>query len=252
MENSGSILKALCYKRAISVALRNDNPMKSAENPTSPKFFTMSEPSATAESKGCLCVVYKGPSMNPTLMEPELMEVCPVLADKIRTGDVIFFQHPQNRTKYLVHRVVAASNGVFRTRGDNNRHTDTFSVTADQIIGVVIASWRGERRRIINGGGAGRLTSWVLVGRIYAFLIGRRLLVKPYHLLSRICSPLAQRMLRDKLQPRIIHYPAQAHWRCQLFIGNKLIGGFNAETGKWEIRRPYRLFVDIRKLPNPQ
>jgi hypothetical protein len=226
--------------------------MKSIANPTSPKFFTMSEPSVTAESKGCFCVVYKGRSMNPTLMEPELMEVCPVLADKIRTGDVIFFQHPQNRIKYVVHRVVDVSNGLFRTRGDNNRHTDTFSVTADQIVGLVIASWRGDRRRIIKGGVPGRLTSWVLVGSIYAFEIGRRLLVKPYQLLSLICPPLAHRMLPDKLRLRIIQYPEHAHWRCQIFMGKKLIGGFNAETGKWEIRRPYRLFVDVRKLPNPQ
>ena len=224
--------------------------METIEDPASRKLlFTMSNPSATRDVKECFCVVYSGRSMNPTLMEPELMEVVPVSADEIRTGDVILFRRPDDTTN-IVHRVVAVSRGAFRTRGDNNRHADTFPVTANAIIGLVVASWRGSRRRIIHGGIRGTAISWLLLGRLYALTIGGRLLPDAYRFISRICSPLAHRILPGRLRPRIVQNPDHTHWRYQLFIGKKLIGRCHATTGEWEIRRPYLLIVDIRKLPH--
>lgn len=225
--------------------------METIEDPARRKLlFTMSSPSATRDAKECFCVVYSGRSMNPTLMEPELMEIVPVSADEIRTGDVILFRRPDDTTN-IVHRVVEISGNAFRTRGDNNRHADTFPVTANAIIGLVVASWRGSRRRAIYGGIRGRVISWLLLSRIYLLMIGGRLLPDAYRFISRICSPLAQRILLGRLQPRIVRYPEHALCRYQLFIGKKLIGRCHATTGEWEISRPYRLIVDIKKLPHP-
>ena len=213
-------------------------------------LFTMSKPSATKGAKRCFCVVYSGRSMNPTLTEPELMEVVSVSADEIRTGDVILFCRPGDKNN-TVHRVVDVAGRAFRTRGDNNCHADTFPVTANAIIGLVVASWRGSRRRAIYGGIRGTAISWLLLGRLYALTIGGRLLPDAYRFISRICSPLAQRILPSQLRPRIVGYPEHALCRYQLFIGKKLIGRCHAKTGEWEIRRPYRLIVDIKKLPHP-
>lgn len=225
--------------------------MQTTENPVTPKLLGTFESSATADAKGCFCVMYTGRSMNPTLMEPELIEVVTISADDIRKGDVILFRRPDD-TNNVVHRVVYVSSGAFRTRGDNNCYADTFPVTADEIIGLAVASWRGSRRRIIHGGIRGRVISWLLLGRSYVLMIWGRLLADAYRFISRICSPVAQRILSGQLRPRIVRYPEHVLWRYQLFIGKKLIGRCHATTGQWEIRRPYRLIVDITKLPHPQ
>jgi hypothetical protein len=188
--------------------------------------------------------------MNPTLMEPELIEVKTISADEIKKGDVILFHRPEDNTN-IVHRVVGIPDNSFRTRGDNNRHADSFSVTPDAIIGLAVASWRGSSKRMIHNGNWGRFISWLLLGRIYALMIVGRLLPDAYRFISWICSPLTQRILPGRLQPRIVRYPEHALYRYQLFIGKKFIGRCHATTGAWEIRRPYRLFVDINKLPHP-
>lgn len=197
-----------------------------------------------------LWVVYSGWSMNPTLMEPALIEVIGIPTGEIRKGDVIAFHHPEDTTD-VVHRVVDITNEGFRTRGDNNRTIDAYRVAADHIIGLAVAAWNGNRRRIIHGANRGRIISWLLLGRIYVFMMAGRLMAGSYRCICRISSPLAQRLLPRRFRPHVIAYPKHVLWRYQLFIGQKLIGRYHAETGKWEIRRLYRLVVDVRKLPHP-
>lgn len=209
---------------------------------------SMSESTLANDHNRSFCVVYSGRSMNPTLMEPALIEVMATQANEIRKGDVIAFHHTEDATD-IVHRVVNIINEGFRTRGDNNRHVDAYAVTADDIIGLAVAAWNGNRRRIIHGGNRGRIISWLLLGRIYVFMIAGRLLAGSYSRICRICSPLAQRLLPRRFQPRLVVYPEHVLWRYQLFIGEKLIGRCHTRTGKWEIRRPYRLIVNVRKLP---
>lgn len=225
--------------------------METIEDPSRGTLFTIHEPSAIARDTLKSWVAYKGRSMNPTLMEPELMEVVSVLSNDIRKGDVILFHRPDD-TVNTVHRVVSVSSGVFRTRGDNSRYADTFPVTADEIIGLVVASWRGSSRRIVHGGNRGSVISLLLLCRIYVLMICGRLFRGSYRFMSRICSPLAQRIFPELLRHRILRYPEHGNWRYQLFIGKKLVGRCDATTGEWEIRRPFRLLIDIRKLPHPQ
>jgi hypothetical protein len=51
-------------------------------------------------------VVYLGPSMNPTLQEPDLLEVKPYGKGRVRPGDVVCFKSPEDGTT-VVRRVVS-------------------------------------------------------------------------------------------------------------------------------------------------
>lgn len=189
--------------------------------------------------------------MSPTLREPCLMEVVPVLSNSIRRGDVILFHCPDETGKNVVHRVIDVHSAALKTRGDNCIQLDPYSVTSDRVIGLVIACWRGNKRRIVYGGTFGRILSWYLLFRAWVSTICRRLLWGDCcGMLTFVIAPVADFILPDRFQPRVIQYPEHARWRYQLFIGNKYIGRFDSTIGKWEIRFPYRLIVDIRKLPH--
>lgn len=143
--------------------------------------------------------------------------------------------------------------GALCTRGDNNTTNDPYLVGSDDIIGLVVASWRKEVRRVVPGGWRGRVLARLLLSRARAMKIASELfLSKAYRLLSSWISPVANFLLPTRFQPRIIHYPDHTRWRYQLFVANRYVGGFDVTTGKWEIRRPYRLIVDLEKLPRIQ
>ena len=216
------------------------------------KIPFQTEPRLSHDGNGCSLVIYKGRSMNPTLVEPELMEVQPIAFDSIKVGDVVLFRCPNETNKNVVHRVIKIQPGALRTRGDNNTSNDPYLVGPDDIIGLVVASWRGDIRRDISGGWRGMALSRLLICRVVAIETGSRfMLSRAYRFLSLLTAPVAKLVLPSRFQPRIIHYPDHTRWRYQLFLANRHIGGFDAATKKWEIRRPYRLIVDETNLPRP-
>jgi hypothetical protein len=64
-----------------------------------------------------------GCSMDPILIEHDLLEVLPCNDKPIRVGDVIVFHSPMNGTIFA-HRVTAVLPDGIRTSGDNNRYED--------------------------------------------------------------------------------------------------------------------------------
>ena len=93
---------------------------------------------------------YAGPSMNPTLREPEIMEIMPYAGRPLRVGDVAFFLSPE-ADQPVVHRIVRVTPAGISTRGDNNTRADTFLLQSKDIKGQVVAAWRGQKRRNIAG-----------------------------------------------------------------------------------------------------
>ena len=109
---------------------------------------------------------YVGPSMNPTLREPEMMEIVPYDNRPLRVGDVVFFLSPQ-KNQPVVHRIARLTTAGISTRGDNNTQEDTFLLQPKDIKGQVVAVWRGQKRREIAGGLQGRWSSrWLRWRRI--------------------------------------------------------------------------------------
>src|SRR5665647_1678306 len=100
---------------------------------------------------------YVGPSMNPTLREPEIIEIMPYDSRPLRVGDVAFFLSPE-ADQLVVHRVVRVTPAGISTIGDNNTQEDALLLQPKNIKGQVVAAWRGQKRRKITGGLRGRLT----------------------------------------------------------------------------------------------
>jgi hypothetical protein len=192
-------------------------------------------------------IAYTGPSMNPTLREPDLLTVVPY-DGPIRCGDVVFFQSPEHNYT-VVHRVMNISPEGIRTRGDNNRLTDPYQLQPDNIIGRVVTARRGIRSRRIAGGRLGKLTGAWCQLRLSAFRNLLRPLQFIYHQLA--ASGLFSRLLPSRLQPRLFLFKSRHQSFLKLMIKHRVVGQYDTLKRQWRIHKPFRLFVATDKLPCP-
>ena len=199
-----------------------------------------------ASRQRVLFIAYEGNSMNPTLREPELMEVSPYQGQPIRRGDVIYFTH-QGELPAVVHRVIGITGQGIITRGDYNPVSDDWILSEQQVIGRVTAAWRGSQRRVIRGGWLGLQQDQVL--RVLRWLtqsFSRQLSPVYQHLCA---AGFLSHLLPERLRPRIIHFRAGDREQLFLFWGRILIGRY-VETEGWIIQRPFRLVVNEQILKN--
>ncbi|MDQ7821956.1 MAG: hypothetical protein RDV48_04080 [Candidatus Eremiobacteraeota bacterium] len=98
--------------------------------------------------------------MMPTVMIGDTVEVMPVHAMNLKTGNVIFFRQSENFLVRRIVEVVYGKSGEYRVRGDAIE-TEEPSVVAGQIIGKVVAVERNGQRleveRNIAGAALGKL-----------------------------------------------------------------------------------------------
>jgi SynChlorMet cassette protein ScmC len=189
---------------------------------------------------------YIGPSMHPTLREPEIMEIMPYGSRLWRVGDVIFFLSPK-ADQPVVHRIVRITPAGIATLGDNNSLEDAFLLQPESIKGRVVAAWRGQKRRQITGGLQGRLTShWLNWRRILDHGVSP-LLHPLYQALSH--WGLVARVLPAQFRPRVVVFNARGREQFQLLLGKRIIGRYDESRQQWQIKRPFQLFVDGKALP---
>jgi signal peptidase I len=191
-------------------------------------------------------LVYSGTSMNPTLSEPDLMEIRPYRDRPIRTGDVILFRAPGCPSP-IVHRVESIASEGVRTRGDNCPRPDDWWIGADQIIGQVTAAQRGGRRREVANGIRGVLWVRILCLWLPVHKLSARILHAPYHALSGVGGILLRR-LPPGLRPRKVMFQAGDRRIWRMMWGRHVVGEYEEGRGGWRIRRPFRLLIDPREL----
>lgn len=179
---------------------------------------------------------YSGLSMNPTFSQEDLLGV--KKEKMVRSGDVVFFR---SGGKFIVHRAMAVTPHSIVTRGDNNPANDIKPVRPDDVVGIVVAAWRGNRRRAIHGGRSGILVARWLHCRRRIWARAVALLSRPYRNLeqSGLLRPLAA-----PLCPRVIKCGECMH----LLLAEHVVGSFKP-GGKWLIKHPWDLFVDAGRLP---
>lgn len=216
----------------------------------SPGAIQKTETTASSSSlfaRNTLAVAYSGSSMNPTLRYPDLLEVIPYADRPICPGDVVYFQ-PSTGGPRVIHRVVRVTAKGIATRGDNNCPEDPFLMQPADVIGKVVAAWRLDRRRKITGGLSGFWSVyWNRAGhRLYK--IARTPLYGAYH--CQAASGLLGSLLPAALQPRIIEFRQRYQPSIlKLMINGRVIGRYDAWTKLWEIDRPWRLIINVAKLP---
>jgi len=193
-------------------------------------------------------IVYKGSSMNPTLAEPDMLQVLPYEGRGPRVGDVLYYQ-PPGRHPRTVHRVVAVTPEGLRTRGDNNNANDPYRLQLSDIFGQVVAAHRGSHWRRIPGGPRGRWARHQARLRQRANRLSARWLHGAYYALAD--SGLFRGLLPARLQPRVVAFQARSKVYLKLMLGRRLIGQYDQRNERWLIRRPCRLFVDEAALPHP-
>ena len=192
---------------------------------------------------------YVGPSMNPTLREPEMMEVLPYDSRPLRVGDVAFFLPPEAEQP-VVHRIMRVTPAGISTLGDNNAQEDAFLLQPMSIKGRVVAAWRGQKRRKIAGGLRGRLTSrWLRWRRVLDR--GVSPLLRPLSLALSQRGWIA-RVLPAPFRPRVVAFHSRGQDQLQLLLGRRFIGRYDDQRQQWQIRRPFQLLVDGRVLPGPR
>jgi len=189
-------------------------------------------------------LVYSGTSMNPTLREPDLMEVRPYHGRPVRAGDVILFR-ARGRPAPIVHRVECVTISGIRTRGDNSPLQDDWLLAAGEIIGQVTAVQRGVRRRNVWNGEPGWVWAQALrVGLPICGAVNRALHV-PYHALSSV--GISRRLPRG-LRPRKVLFQSGERRVWRMMWGRLVVGQYEEGRGPWRIRRPFRLLIDPREL----
>ncbi len=218
-------------------------------------------------------VVYTGPSMNPTLRVPDILWVEPYGKRPVRAGDVVCFASPELDTN-IVHRVISVrpsspvpgpsspvsglrssvlglpSPVAIRTQGDNNPLADTRVLAPADLLGRVVAAQRGTRLRSIHGGHAGLMVAWsVKLGKaIWGVVAG---------VASAVYQSLIQGsrfgfLLPGGLRPRLVSFKGRDAPIFRVLMGGRTVGHYDYRYHQWHIRRPFRLFVDERTLPDPK
>jgi signal peptidase len=183
--------------------------------------------------------------MNPTLKNFDMLEVVPYNGNEVQVGDVITFISP-NRDRSITHRVISVDSRGIRTLGDNNSTVDDDFRQAEDIIGQVVCAQRKKRHLQIYGGKTGHLYAIGIRSiRLVRVSFWRMLLIfRPiYHYMCRRSAPL-KKYVPPKLQPRVLSFTRGDMVDQQLVMGKRVIGRRSPDGSRWQIKPPFRLFVD--------
>jgi Signal peptidase, peptidase S26 len=184
---------------------------------------------------------YNGPSMNPTFKAGDRLLVVPYAERKISVGDVIVFR-PEGNERTITHRVIAVDARGVVTRGDNNNQIDPWHLQSHEIMGCVTSASRGAATMKVAGGRKGLLYArlrWVIK---HADRTISRPLHPIYHRLAD--TGILSRLLPAWARPRVVLFTKPSGQETQLLMGKQLIGRRRPGADQWQIRRPFRLFID--------
>ncbi len=189
---------------------------------------------------------YKGPSMNPTLKAGDGLRVVPYGNRRISVGDVVVFQAPETRG-HVSHRVISVDHRGVRTRGDNNSNRDSWILRPDDITGRVISAHRGTKSIPIHGGKRGMVCARSIRLIKRADLTISRIFHPVYRRLA--ASGIFRRVLPRGTEPRVLCFSRGKGIEMQVLLGRWVIGR-RRPGEQWQVRRPFRFFVDKRSLPD--
>jgi signal peptidase I len=191
---------------------------------------------------------YYGSSMNPAFKAGDCLTVLPYGTKMARPGDVIVFRPPPGSGHNIVHRIVRVDFQGVATRGYNCSHNDPWILKPENIIGRVISAKRAGRNFKIRAGRAGIVVAGILRARKW---IGSRIsktLHPLYHRLAQ--SGVLHGRLSCSRKMKLLYFKKLHGTEIQLIVGKWIIGRYIPRDNSWQIKRPFRLFIDTSVLPN--
>jgi hypothetical protein len=185
-----------------------------------------------------------GSSMYPTLKQGDVLEVVP--AHILSVGDVVVFPSVEGK-RYIAHRVVSISCLGVKTRGDNLKNDDARLLQTSEVTGLVVSAHRGNKILPIRGGREGLRYATIL----WAIYPVRNGLVKIAGFIYRGLSDSAifRRLNPFRFSTKVVMYRRTDGFEMQLLWGKRVIGRRMPGETEWQLRRPFRLFVDASSLP---
>ncbi len=190
--------------------------------------------------------------MNPTLKNLDILEVVPYDGKEVKKGDVITFMSPMCE-RSITHRVISVDSRGARTLGDNNKHVDADFRQPEDIIGKVVSAKRKKRHLTIYGGNMGRIyATWIRFIRRIRIGFWRFLLIfRPvYYCVCQKSSSL-MKYAPPELQPKVLIFTRGNVIEQQIVMGKKVIGRLSNNGHRWQIKPPFRLFVNEKILNIP-
>jgi len=186
-----------------------------------------------------------GPSMNPTLKPGDGLEILTYgNRSEIRIGDVIVYPHPFG-TVDVVHRIIKIRHDSVITRGDNNNRIDPYTVRFEDISGKVVAAKRKNRRVSIKSGNAGFYIHKFMLFRKYFLLYG----LVPFRFVSDLIAASGIfNIFHPVFNLKTIHINRDHEKQLILVSGSRPIGRQMPGSGEWQIRFPYKYFINKRRL----
>lgn len=179
--------------------------------------------------------------MNPVLKSLDVLHVAECDIRKIRCGDVIAFIPPGAMQK-IAHRAVSVKREVITARGDNNLYVDPWPLTSENILGRVIYTKRGTRLLPVQGGLKGQLIAITVKSLRFIDRWISAFLSPCYHYLAR--TGAFHRLFSNLFRVRILSLNRQTGTESQLLIGHRVIGRRLPGSPQWNIRRPFRIFLN--------
>lgn len=191
---------------------------------------------------------YNGSSMNPTFWPGDGLRIVPYEGKRIHCGDVVVFPQP-NRDRNVVHRVVEVSLDGIRTRGDNNSNVDKWSLRPEDITGRVVTAYRKNRSFSVAGGRQGVVLAYIFGLKRKMDVIIRSVYIALHPLYRKLSETgIFQTWLSSLFKTKIVSFKRRWGTELHLVLGTMVIGWHKPGMEEWHIIRPFRLFVDVKKL----
>jgi len=189
---------------------------------------------------------YIGNSMFPTLKTGDILRMVSYKERTIRVGDVVVFNSPYEKIP-IVHRVVSVDKKGLRTKGDNKIAIDDCILQPDDIIGQVVSAQRGKKGIKILDGFPGRIYASILDAGKRIDMVVSTILRPAYRWLTR--TGVFRKLFSRWIHTQVLCFKHGDGMEMQLKLGRRIIGRRFPGQDRWQILRPFKIFIDESTLP---
>lgn len=191
---------------------------------------------------------YVGRSMNPYLLQNDLLFWKPISCKNVEIGDVVIFKAVCN-DRLVIHRVIDKKpDNYYITKGDNNKTPDKNQIHKDRMVGFIIGGVRGSKPLRISMGQTGMFFHNIAQLRMKILPVFQKLFFACYYFISD--TRFFSRILSPFMHQKLVVVKTPEGYDLQVYYGNHLAGWRAQQDRGWTIRPPFRIFLNTSVLPN--